>query len=322
VVAHIIEAGCELIGKLNMHELAFGMTGVNYLTGTPINTHYPQYIPGGSSSGTAVAVAQGDVDFALGSDTGGSIRVPAACCGVYGLKPTYGRVSRKGAYPEHSSLDCVGPMAQSVDGLIQAMTVIDPSFSEMTEPVELRLAKVQLTVEPEIESAFDTALKKLNIDIEEVSLPSMSEAHKAGLSLINAETWAAFGELLDTGKVGEDVAGRLRAASDVGPQELAQAEEVRAKFTAEVDRVLNQAPFLIMPTLPSFPLTREDALNGVTDLNISCLVRPFNVSGHPAICIPIAEPGGRPVSIQIVGRKGGDEELCAVASIVSKKINN
>jgi amidase len=113
VVQSLLDGGCRIVGKTNMHELAFGVTGINHFTGTPINPRYPDRVPGGSSSGSAVAVALGVVDFAIGTDTGGSIRIPASCCGVYGLKPTYGRVSRAGAHPATSSLDCI-----VLDGLI------------------------------------------------------------------------------------------------------------------------------------------------------------------------------------------------------------
>ena len=115
MVKNILKADCEIIGKTNLHELAFGITGINHAFGTPINPKYPELIPGGSSSGSAAAVAAKQADFTLGTDTGGSIRMPAACCGVYGLKPTFGRVSRKGVYPPSSSLDCVGPFANSVE---------------------------------------------------------------------------------------------------------------------------------------------------------------------------------------------------------------
>lgn len=114
-VQHLLDAGCRIVGKANMHELAFGMTGVNDWTGTPVNPRYPNLVPGGSSSGSATAVAAGLWDWALGTDTGSSIRAPAACCGVVGLKPTFGRLSRHGLTPENSSLDCVGRRCQ-VDG--------------------------------------------------------------------------------------------------------------------------------------------------------------------------------------------------------------
>ena len=126
VVQRLLDAGCRIVGKTNLHELAYGVTGVNAWSGTPLNPRYPDLVPGGSSSGSAVAVAAQLVDFALGTDTGGSIRVPAVCCGVYGLKPTYGRVSREGVHPAQSSLDCVGVFARDLIMLERAMAAIDP----------------------------------------------------------------------------------------------------------------------------------------------------------------------------------------------------
>ncbi len=128
VVANLLSAGCRIVGKTKMHELAYGMTGINAFEGTPINPRYPDRIPGGSSSGSAAAVAAGLVDFAIGTDTGGSIRQPAICCGVIGFKPTFGRVSRKGALPAQSSLDCIGPFARNLSMIERAMSAIDPTF--------------------------------------------------------------------------------------------------------------------------------------------------------------------------------------------------
>ena len=146
VVQRLLDAGCRLIGKTNMHELAYGVTGINRFTGTPRNPLDAARIPGGSSSGSAVAVARGFADFALGTDTGGSIRIPAACCGIMGLKPTYGRVSRDGVHPAESSLDCVGPFALSVAGIELAMSLIDPTFTAAPPPARRpRLGLVQAT---------------------------------------------------------------------------------------------------------------------------------------------------------------------------------
>ena len=128
VVERILAADCQITAKTNLHELAFGITGINPVFGTAINPQYPDLIPGGSSSGSAAAVAAGLADFTLGTDTGGSIRMPAACCGVYGFKPTFNRVSRQGIHPAMSSLDCVGPFAASVAMIETAMQIIDPSF--------------------------------------------------------------------------------------------------------------------------------------------------------------------------------------------------
>ena len=127
VMQAVLDAGCRIVGKTNMHELAYGVTGINDWTGTPINPFYPDRAPCAASSGSAAAVAAGLCDFALGSDTGGSIRTPAACCGVFGFKPSFGRVSRVGAHPKESSLDCIGPFAGSAAMIEKAMAIIDPT---------------------------------------------------------------------------------------------------------------------------------------------------------------------------------------------------
>lgn len=321
VVDRIFAAGCQLVGKLNMHEFAFGMTGVNQWTGTPTNYLYPDYIPGGSSSGSAVAVAQGDVDFSLGTDTGGSIRLPAACCGVYGLKPTFGRVSRAGIMPEETTLDCVGPFARSVEQLIQAMEIIDSSFHAVSDVGPIRLGRVGVKADSEVQAVIDQILSRIGLDQVAVELPSMEAAFGAGLTLINTEAWAACGPYLATGKVGSDVSTRLRAAQHTSDEEVAMAEQIKLRFNAEVDSALAQVDVLVMPTLPSFPLKREQALAGATDLAISALVRPFNLSGHPALSIPLKEAEGRPVGLQLIAAKGQDEFLCEVARVISHSIN-
>ena len=122
-------AGVAIVGKVNLHELAFGASGVNEYFGTPVNPLDPDRVPGGSSSGSAVAVADGEADIAYGSDTGGSIRVPAAFCGVTGLKTTHGRVSLEGVWPLAPSLDTVGPMARDVAGVAAGMALLEPGFA-------------------------------------------------------------------------------------------------------------------------------------------------------------------------------------------------
>ena len=127
-------AGARIVGKTNLHELAMLPLGTNQWFGTPVNPLDPALIPGGSSSGSAVAVAAGEADVALGSDTGGSIRIPAACCGITGLKTSYGRVPLDGVRPLAPSLDTVGPMAATVDGLVAGMALLEPGFAAATAP--------------------------------------------------------------------------------------------------------------------------------------------------------------------------------------------
>ena len=322
VVSTMLASGVKLVGKLNMHELAFGMTGVNDYLGTPVNYLFPEYIPGGSSSACATAVAQGKVDFSIGTDTGGSIRVPAACCGVFGLKPTFGRVSRKGILPEESSLDCVGPLASSADILIKAMCSIDKSFQPITSLEQIKLARVSVKADNAIGTRVDEALKQDYLHISEVSLPSFTKAFDAALKLMNFEMWQAFGHLVKEGKLGTDVANRLLLAKNIEPSIVAQCEAIRTQFSQEVDAVLENVDAIALPTLASFPLKRKDALAGENDLQISSLTRPFNLSGHPAITIPLHSMLGKPVDMQLVGAKGKDEVICYIAKKISDSNKN
>lgn len=312
VVQRLRAADCRIIGRTNMHELAYGVTGVNAWTGTPTNPRWPALVPGGSSSGSAVAVAAGLVDFAIGSDTGGSVRVPATCCGVVGLKPTFGRVSRKGAHPAASSLDCVGPFARDVATIEQAMAIIAPDWQSIGPDLTGRLGWIETPGDPAI-SALVRAKGSILGELERVNLPSFDAAIHAGMVMIGHETWQATGHLIETGQVGLDVHQRLLRSSQVTPQELVTSEEVRARFTAEVDTALACRDALILPAL-GYPVpSLLEAADASAALPITNTCRPFNLSGHPAIALPAGEIDGRPVSIQLVGRKGEDEALCALA---------
>jgi amidase len=317
VVRHLLDAGWQITAKAAMHELAFGMTGINDWTGTPINPQDPTRIPAGSSSGCAVAIGNGLVDVAIGSDTGGSIRMPAACCGVLGIKPTFGRVSRAGAYPQKSTLDCVGPFARNMELLIAAMTVIAPGFDNAFASTPLAKARVKLVAtdsDAAITAAIEAATKRSGWQSESVTLDGMQDAFAAGMTIINAETYAAFGYLTGQGKLGADVEKRLTAAGATTPEDVEKAEAIRTRFTANVDAALKDADALIMPTLPILPPTLQDVRNGVPILSLSKLVRPFNLSGHPALSIPVPMARTRlKAGLQLIGRKGEDERICALA---------
>ncbi|MBR8183895.1 amidase [Burkholderia ambifaria] len=318
VVRLLLDAGWQIAGKANMHELAFGMTGINDYTGTPINPQDSTRIPGGSSSGSASLVGLGVVDAALGTDTGGSIRGPAACCGVAGLKPTFGRVSRRGVAPADTTLECVGPFARDVDTLAAVMTAIAPGFdrTRAAAPVAgCTIAHVIVDADAAIVAALDTALRASGLRVREAVLDELPAAFAAGLAVINAETSRAFGHLVATGKLGADLDARLRTAATTTPAALEEAEAVRARFTAQVDAALEHADVLVLPTLPALPITLQQARDGVSVIAMSSLIRPFNLSGHPALSLPLPL-AGTPLKagLQIVGRKGADEQVCAVAA--------
>jgi amidase len=320
VVQAVLDAGCRITGKTSLHELAFGTTGLNAWAGTAANPRYPGYIPGGSSSGSAAAVAAGLCDFALGTDTGGSVRIPAACCGVFGLKPTFGRVSRKGVMPARSSLDCVGPLARDMDSLIVGMHVIDATFKVAAVPQNLSIGVVAVQANEQVHAVVNQALERSRFTLTEQSLPGMLAAYGAGMAVINAETWAACGHLLETGRVGQDVTDRLRAASLTSAESVADAERVRRAFTAEVDAALAITPILAMPTMPDFPLLVADAADTRAALGMTSLVRAFNLSGHPALSIPLQSASGLPVGLQLIAAHGADELLCAVGRELVRRL--
>jgi amidase len=321
VVQRLLDAGWRITGKANMHELAFGMTGINDFTGTPQNPQDPTRIPGGSSSGSASAVGLGLVDAALGTDTGGSVRGPAACCGVIGLKSTFGRVSRHGVAPAETTLDCVGPFTRDMRVMIDVMTAIDPSFDANAahrDPSTMRVGIVAVDAEDAIRKAVDQAVHRAGLTSRSIALESMKDAFTAGIAIINAETWHAFGHLVDSGKLGADLIARLKAASNTTSADLEVAESVRRSFTAAVDRALEDVDVLVLPTLPEFPITLEAARAGTPVIAMSSLIRPFNLSGHPALSLPMPVEGTTlKAGLQIVGRKGADEKVCAVAAHVA-----
>ncbi|WP_428970053.1 amidase [Sphingomonas sp. Xoc002] len=313
VVRNLLAAGARIVGKANLHELAYGVTGINDAFGTPVNPRFPALVPGGSSSGSAAAVAAGLVDFAIGTDTGGSIRLPAACCHVFGVKPSFDRVSRVGCHPARSSLDCIGILARDLSRLMTGMRSIDPGFGECPVASGIRLGRPAGLADDRIEAALDHALQAVPAETASVELPGLDMAQAAGLTIIAAEQWAAFGTLANDARLGADVRTRLQAAAKVTTEDVAAAELVRHGFTLAVDALLESVDALVLPTLPVLPPALAELGDAAAILQLTALVRPFNLSGHPALSVPIALVDGRPVSLQLVGRRGQDEQLFAVA---------
>lgn len=319
IIQNILNNGCQIIGKTTMHELAFGVTGINNWSGTPINPKYPDLIPGGSSSGSAVVVAQNIVDFSIGTDTGGSVRVPACCCGIFGLKPTFGRISRTGVIPKTSSLDVLGPFANNMPLLTKAMEIIDPTFSPILAPDNFTIALLKVDANRQIHETIKQFFTSLELAIPLEESQYLPKAYHAGMHIINKETWEAFHHLLPTGLVGDDVATRIQTAQKTSEEMVQSAEEIRILFTQEIDQLLEKYHVLALPTMPDFPTKVVDAKNTNALLNTTALVRPFNLSGHPAISIPLVSACGLPVGLQLVAKKGDDELLCAISSALTEK---
>ncbi len=317
VVATLLGQGCVLTGKTTLHELAFGVTGINPWGGTPINPRFPDLIPGGSSSGSAAVVAAGEVDFALGTDTGGSVRMPAACCGILGLKPTYGRLSRAGVMPAHSSLDCVGIFARSSSVLRRVLT-------RLALPVDAPVTTLPAmgfipTATSDIDALLLNFLAQWDLRPQQVDLPLLGDAHRAGLTLISRENWQAFNPLLSDDRVSADVATRIRAGASIDVAALNGAEDIRQAFTAQVDARLAETPLLALATLPELPPTLDEAKDPLSVVNLTRLVRPFNLSGHPALTLPAGTLGGRPVALQLIAAKGQEGLLIQAAEWLAER---
>lgn len=311
IVTQLLKANYVLKGKTTLHELAFGVTGINSWAGTPVNPKYPKLIPGGSSSGSAVAVANKSVDFAIGTDTGGSVRMPAACCGVIGLKPTYGMISRQGVMPANSSLDCVGFFCRDI--VLMGKLLHHIGVPEKP-PYEVGIvSRLSYKADPAIEECIDNALAKKSIASQQIIINSFEEAHNAGLEIISHENWQAFGDLITNPSVSEDIRSRLKIGSEIKKEQIERAEMIKASFTKELDKILNKFNFLITPALPALPPTLEEADEPLNFINLTCLLRPFNLSGHPALVIPIGEIADRPVSMQIIAKKHDERNLVEFA---------
>jgi amidase len=316
------KAGARIVGKANLHELAMLPLGTNPWFGTPVNPLDPALIPGGSSSGSAVAVATGDAEVALGSDTGGSIRIPAACCGVTGLKTTHGRVPVDGVWPLAPSLDTIGPLAKDVAGVTLGMQLLEPGFLPADAPAKT-IGRIRTNALPEIEAAIDRALREAGFDVVELDLPEMGAGTEASTTIYFTELWDADSHLLgQRDGIGDDIAAILGMAEFFRPNieaARAQAEAWKAALFALFERV----QLIGLPTLPIFP-PRIDDLVGDTILTVIEITRftsLFNAAGVPCTAQPVPVQGGPlPASLQLVGPLGSEELLIPTAAVVEAAV--
>jgi amidase len=310
----------RIVGKTNLHELAYGTSGINPWFGTPRNPLDPRLVPGGSSSGSAVAVAEGSADVALGSDTGGSVRVPAACCGVAGLKTTRGRLPLAGTWPLAPSLDTVGPLARDVAGLVGAMQLLEAGFTVAPcEPDQVRVHRLRLGADPVVEQAVDEALARAGLRVLEVPDPGWRAAFRAADVVLSAEAWRADRDLLQRAGhgVSPQVAERLRAGASISTAEEEQARAAQPAWRAALGRHLSDGSLIALPVLRTFPPPIDDA----EQFRGSRLTLPVNFAGLPALALPVPSRTGLPASLQLIGPSGGEEALLAVAGLIEEAIS-
>ncbi|HVB92420.1 MAG TPA: amidase [Acidimicrobiales bacterium] len=312
-------AGARIVGRANLHELALGVTGVNPWYGTPVNPLDPALVPGGSSSGSAVAVATGEADVAYGSDTGGSVRIPSACCGTAGLKTTWGRISLDGVWPLAPSFDTIGPMARDVAGLVLGMELLEPGFTIAGhEQGGLMVGRLSLEADPLIDVAIETALRASEWTCVDLHVPEWDRATTdAGLLLV-AEAWQSDKSLVaqDPEGIGADVRERLLIGSNFDDAAIASAWSGQQAWMATLADLLTRFDLLVTPTLTIFPPGVEEG----RELLIGRCTIPVNLAGVPALALPVPTGGPLPGSIQLIGPPHGEERLLAAGAWLESAI--
>jgi aspartyl-tRNA(Asn)/glutamyl-tRNA(Gln) amidotransferase subunit A len=332
IVGKLRAAGAVMLGKLNMHELAYGITSANPHFGAVRNPWNQQHSPGGSSGGSGAAVAAGIVFMAMGSDTGGSIRIPASFCGTVGLKPTYGRVSRYGVLPLGFSLDHVGPLTRSVRDAALTLNAIagrdprDPTCSRRPvvdfvpdEGCSIRGLRIGFPddffferVDPDVESSVRGAIARaesLGAQLKPIRLPDVAALNAVARMILLAEASAVAEPYLDDRSLfGPDVLALLDQGRLVPATDYVNAQRLRRKMRAQFDTIWDQVDCLVSPTTPTVAPRIGDTLvrlAGVDEdvrLATTRLVRGVNALGFPALSLPCGlNSQSLPIGLQLVG---------------------
>ncbi|MGY6769662.1 AtzE family amidohydrolase [Komagataeibacter sp. NFXK3] len=325
VIARLRAAGAVPVATLNMDEFAYGFSTENAHTGTTRNPHDHARLAGGSSGGSAAAVAAGLLPFTLGSDTNGSIRIPSALCGVWGLKPTYGQMPLRGVYPFVASLDTAGPMADTLEDLMAVYGIMSGrDVSALPDVASVKVARLggwfARNVSPELTAAIDGVMAHLGHD-PVIELPEVARARASAFLISAAEGGNLHLPRLRRRSMQYDPAtrSRLMAGAMLPAATYLQAQRFRRWFRAQVHAAFTQADVLVAPTTVGVapridqPSIMVDGRSVSARANLGIYTQPISLAGLPVLATPLAVDG-LPLGVQLIGAPGAEAKLFAVAA--------
>jgi amidase len=323
-VQQVLHAGASVIGKTVCDEFLYSISGANAHYGTPVNPRAPERLPGGSSSGSAAATAGGACDFALGTDTGGSVRVPAAFCGVFGIRTSHGRVSVRGVVPMAPSFDSVGWFAPSA-GVLRRVGTALLGAGGITAGVDRLVVVTDLldAADPDVQAAVGRWVSRVRAagartEAADLAQGGIDEWVECFRVIQGFETWQTFGAWITAyaPRLGPGIKERLQYASTVTQADAAQAENRLLALRARLDDVVTPGVVVLMPTVPC-PAPRLDASADELQqfrsrtMRFTCVA---GLGGLPQVSLPIGLAGGAPAAVSLLGWRGGDEAVLDLAT--------
>lgn len=315
IVELLRSAGATALGTVTLHEFAFGVTGVNSHAGTAPNPAAPDRVPGGSSSGSASAVADGSASFAIGTDTGGSVRIPSAFCGIAGFKPAHGTYPADGVFPLSTTLDHVGLHAPTIADVVRVHTALGHATASAPQQLRIGVARSDVVAaDDEVRQAIEAAIDRLaaaGAAVVDVAWPDAEETFVASTGIMFSEAAAIHAAQLaqHADRYGADIRARLEMGAALAGPQVAAAHRLRRQLIGEVQATLADVDVIVSPTVPIVAPLLADAADPALPPRIVANTRLGNVVGLPAATLP-APTDGPPVGLQLLGATNAGTLAC------------